>query len=102
MKEAMPCKYVLPILVLAGLGIVLINEGNLIVGISLLGFATLLSVIIGEGQIWIKKEPEKRQLYPEYSYSDYRILCERNGRKPVSGEEWNRDIRLEMPWNELK
>ena len=93
-KEPMPCKYMLPILAIVIIGI--IDGSNL--GLLLLVVAALISVIVGEGQFWVK-EPEKKEcLYPEQTYRDYRILCERNGRTPVSGEEWNEYIRLDAKY----
>lgn len=95
MKEAMPCKYGLPLLVLAGASLVLLANGEFVVGAVLLGVAALVSVIIGESQFWVEKEDkEERQLQPEYIYRDYVIMCKRNERDVLSLEEWSRYVRL--------
>lgn len=94
MKEPMPRKYALPLLVLTVLSLVLLMNEGFVIGMVLLGAVTLASIIIGESQFWVEKEYKKEKLYPEFSYKDYVIMCNRNEREILSPEEWSEYVRL--------
>lgn len=95
MKEAMPCKYGLPLLVLAGVSLVLLANEEFVIGMGLLGVVTLVSVIIGESQFWVEKKFKEEGLQPEYIYRDYVAICERREIDVLSPEEWSRYVRLD-------
>jgi membrane-bound ClpP family serine protease len=101
MKEPMPCKYMFPLLILLVMGIVFLKNEEYVIGMALFVVVMLASVIIGESQFWVKKEPEKEKLYPESSYKDYVILCKRNERDVLSINEWFKYVNLPINAEEI-
>jgi predicted lysophospholipase L1 biosynthesis ABC-type transport system permease subunit len=93
-KESMPCKYALSLLILAAVSLVLLVSEEFVIGMVLLGAVAFASVIIGESQFWVEKELKREAFRPESSYKDYVTLCKRNGREILSPVEWCKYVRL--------